>query len=417
MTFAGVDFGTSNSTVGLMVGGKPRLVALEGDRVTLPSAIFFGFGEGGMGRANVSYGRQAIADYIEGEEGRLMRALKSVLGSSLMQNSSLRGRSFSFLEILGMFIAHLKAKLDAEAGDDVQRVVLGRPVQFVDGDKVADKRAQGELEQAARAQGFKDIAFQYEPIAAALDYEQRVRAEELALIVDIGGGTSDFSVVRVSPERAKAADRKVDILANVGVHIGGTDFDKLLSMAQVMPEFGYKTMTADGRKELPASFYFDLATWQRINFLYTKDVTHDLRQVRHAAAEPEKVGRLMKVVEHKLGHWLAGQVEQAKIGLTDAERVGLDLAAVEGGLTLEVTQEGLEEAIGAAVEKVVVTVEQALAQAGAGVQTVFLTGGSTMIPLVKASILALLPGVRVVEGDMFGSVGLGLALDAARKFA
>lgn len=413
MTFAGVDFGTSNSTVGVVVSGKPRLVALEEGKVTLPSAIFFGF-EGGQ----VSYGRRAIADYIEGEEGRLMRALKSVLGSSLVQDTTrIKGKSISFLEILGLFIAHLKAKLDAEVGESVERAVLGRPVHFVDADPAADLRAQGELEKAARAQGFKEIAFQYEPIAAALDYEQRVRGEELALIVDIGGGTSDFSVVRVSPERAKAADRKADILANVGVHIGGTDFDKLLSMAQVMPEFGYKTWTEDGKKELPASFYFDLATWQRINFLYTKDVLHDLRQVRHHAAKPERVGRLMKVVEHKLGHWLAGQVEQAKIGLTEAERVGVDLMAVEPGLALEVTREGLDMAIGRAVEQVVVTVEEALAQAGSGVQTVFLTGGSTMIPLVKASILALLPGVRVVEGDMFGSVGLGLGLDAARKFA
>ena len=232
--FGGIDFGTSNSTVGLIENGRPRLAPLEDGNVTLPSAVFFNFED------NQTYlGRRAISDYTDGAEGRLMRALKSVLGSSLVnEKTRIKARSIAFTDIIGLFIAHLKDRLEAQAGGAVDSVVLGRPVQFVDDDAEADAKAEGELEKAARAQGFQHIAFQFEPIAAALDYEQTVAREELALIIDMGGGTSDFSIVRVSPQRAGAADRKDDILANRGIHIGGTDFDRLLSVAHVMPRTG-----------------------------------------------------------------------------------------------------------------------------------------------------------------------------------
>ena len=151
--------------------------------------------------------------------------------------------------------------------------------------------------------------------------------EELALIVDLGGGTSDFSIVRVSPERATAADREADILASTGVHIGGTDFDRLLSMAQVMPELGYKTATTDGKRNLPAGYFFDLATWHRINRLYTPNkAMTDLRQIRYEAARPELVDRMIDIVRHRQGHLLASKIERAKIELTDLAETAMEIA-------------------------------------------------------------------------------------------
>jgi len=297
--------------------------------------------------------------------------------------------------------------------------VLGRPVHFVDEDEAADRDAQNQLEAAARAQGFKHIAFQFEPIAAALDYEHSVTREELALIIDIGGGTSDFSIVRVSPERARAADRKDDILASTGVHIGGTDFDRLLSVAHLMPELGYKTQTKDGKRNLPAGYFFDLATWQRINQLYTAKAATDLRQIRYEAARPDLVERMIDIVSHRQGHALAGKVERAKIELTDSAEALMDIRLTHETLSVPMTRAGLDAAIEEAVGRVTDTVSRTLEDAGlkAGqITTLFLTGGSTAIPLLKQSVLALFPGATVVEGDMFGSVGLGLALDASRKF-
>jgi hypothetical chaperone protein len=377
----GIDFGTSNSTVGLAQDARAGLVPLEGGETTLPSAIFFSF-DGDRAR----FGREAIANYADGVEGRLMRALKSVLGSSLVnEKTRIQKRSMAFIDIVGL--PH------------------------------ADRKAQDELEKAARAQGFSDIAFQYEPIAAALDYEQGVRGEETVLIVDMGGGTSDFSIVRVSPERARAADRKDDILANRGVHIGGTDFDRLVSIAHVMPELGYLTPTKDGKRNLPAGYFIDLATWHRINLLYTPKAMNDLRQIRFEAARPDLVERMITIVDHRLGHALAGTVEQAKIALTDANEatiaVPYDIASPR------LTRHAFDQTIAQAVQRVAATVSATIEDAGLGagdITAVFLTGGSTAIPAARQAILQLVPQARVVDGDRFGSVGMGLALEARRKF-
>ena len=413
--YGGIDFGTSNSTVGVIENGRPRLVPLEQDDVTLPSAVFFNYEDNG-----IYLGRSAIGQYTDGVEGRLMRALKSVLGSSLVhEKTRLKSRSIAFTDIIGLFIGHLKKRLESHAGEHVDTVVLGRPVHFVDDDAEADAAAEAELEKAARAQGFRHIAFQFEPIAAALDYEQGVTREELALIVDMGGGTSDFSIVRVSPERAKASDRKDDILANSGIHIGGTDFDRLLSLAHVMPELGYLTPTKDGKRNLPAGYFADLATWQRINLLYTAKAKTDLRQMRYEAARPDLVERMIDVVDHRYGHALAGQVERAKIELTDRPAASVDVDLTGARFSAEITRDGLEETIRGDVERVSATVSRTIADAGLkpeDITAVFLTGGSTAIPLARRSILSLVPQARVVEGDVFGSVGLGLALDAVRKF-
>lgn len=414
-TSGGIDFGTSNSTVAFMEEGRPRLVPLENEQTTLPSAIFFNFEDD-----RTYFGRQAIANYADNVEGRLLRALKSVLGTSLInEKTRIKAHSIAFTDIVGSFLLYLKDALESQVGGPVDDIVLGRPVHFVDDDEEADRRAQDELEKAALKRGFKNIEFQFEPIAAALDYERRIDREELALIIDIGGGTSDFSIVRVSPERAKAADRKDDILASTGVHIGGTDFDRLLSVAHVMPELGYKTPTRDGKRNLPAGYFFDLATWQRINLLYAAKAMTDLRQIRYEAARPELVDRLIDVVRHRQGHALAGKVEQAKIELTDRNETTMQIELTDETLRIAMTRAGLEEAIESAVGRVADTALKTLGEADVRadrITTLFLTGGSTAVPLLRRRMLSLFPEAAAVEGDMFGSVGLGLALDAERKF-
>ncbi|MDF2799670.1 MAG: Hsp70 family protein, partial [Devosia sp.] len=293
----GLDFGTSNSTFARVdADGVPHLLPLEGANETIPSVLFFPFDD-----EPVQFGRAAVTQYVSGAEGRLMRSLKSVLGTSLFaEKTRIKARSMGFDEILGIFIAELKRRAELALGEPVEQVVLGRPVQFVDDDPVADRQAQDQLEAAARAQGFGEIAFQFEPIAAALDFERGVAREQLALIVDLGGGTSDFSLVRVGPERARRAERGDDILATGGVHLGGTDFDRLLAVAKVMPHLGLGTQTKDGKRFLPVAPYHELATWHRINRLYTTQSLRDLRGTAREAREPEKVEALIGVVEDRL---------------------------------------------------------------------------------------------------------------------
>ena len=226
-------------------------------------------------------------------------------------------------------------------------------------------------------------------------------------------------MIRLSPEAARRPERKDDILANSGVHIGGTDFDRLLSLASVMPALGLGTATADGKRRLPVWYFNDLATWHRINLVYTPKIARDLFELRREAAHPERLAAFMTILEHRSGHRLAGKVEAAKIALTEAETA--TIALKEPGLLLEeaVTREAFDAVVASLVAGIHASVRDCLAQAGVGaeaIETVLLTGGSTQIPIVRRSVTAMFPGARVVESDAFGSVGLGLAIDAGRKF-
>jgi len=285
---------------------------------------------------------------------------------------------------------------------------------------VADAKAQRQLEAAARAAGFTEIAFQFEPIAAALDYEQSVKAEEIALVADIGGGTSDFSVVRVSPERARSSDRRGDILGFTGVHIGGTDFDRLLAMASVMPQLGLRSPLLRKGLDAPSWYFSDLATWHRINFLYEQKVLSQVRGVLRDSAEPEKIERLLRVLEERKGHELLAGVETAKIELSHADLVTLDLEDSVPGISLKIARTELEAAVADSLARIRSRIADVLRMAGLtekSVSAVFLTGGATRMPSVRTAIAAAVPAARLIAGDAFGSVATGLALDAARRFA
>lgn len=410
----GVDFGTSNSTLSILEAGRSKLIPLEGSAVTLPSAVFWD-----SDGAPPLFGRAAIAAYTGGEDGRLMRGLKSTLGSSLIHEKTRVGnRALGFTEILGRFFGHLRARLDA-VQPGTRHAVLGRPVHFVDDDPEGDAAAQDVLEAIARDNGFDHIAFQFEPIAAALHYESTVTAEELVLIVDIGGGTSDFSILRVSPEGRKRGNRDGDILASHGIRVGGTDFDRLLSLAQVMPALGLGSIINKGKTPMPLHYYHDLASWHRINFLYAGRALSEIRQIRYDADQPELLDRMIRVIEGRHGHAIAMAVEAAKIDLSQTLATPIRLARYIG-VDTGASRAMFEEAVAKPVARVAQAVAQVLAQAGveaAQIGTVFMTGGSSSLPIVQASVKACLPGVRIASGDLLGSVGTGLALDAARRFA
>ena len=411
----GVDFGTSNSTMGWSRQGQPALLALEDGKLTLPSVVFFNADED-----EFSYGRAALSTYLSGYEGRLMRSLKSLLGSGMIDGQTeVGGRALPFRALLTQFIGELKQRGERSAGRRFDSVVLGRPVHFVDDNAAADQLAQDTLEEIARAVGFKHIAFQYEPIAAAFDYESTITREELVLIADIGGGTSDFSLVRLSPERARQVERRDDILANGGVHIGGTDFDKYLSLASVMPLLGLGSQLSSN-SEVPSSYYFNLATWHTINQIYTRKAWQQLQDVYREVRERDKFARLLDLVEQRAGHWLALQVEAAKIGLSAEEAVTLELERLRPPGTLHLQRADFDASIDHLVLSVEQTVGGLLADAGVraeDIDSVFFTGGSSGVHLLRRRIAALVPQAKQVEGDLFGSIGTGLALDAARKFA
>ncbi len=411
----GIDFGTSNSTIAIVRDGVTRLVPVEDSHTTLPSAIFYpSAGETPL------YGRAAIAGYVAGEPGRLLRSLKSILGSDLITSRTAVGASsLSFESILVGFVAHLKARAEAFAGGPLTSVVMGRPVHFVDGNAASDARAEKKLGDIARAAGFSKVVFQFEPIAAALAFESTLTSDELVLVADLGGGTSDFSVVEVGPAKRDRIDRAGDILANGGVRIGGTNLDMRLSLAAVMPQFGSRAKTRTGG-ELPRWPFVDLATWHMIHRLDAPKPLAFLKEILDDCAEPEQFQRLVEIVKRRDGHRLAGLVETAKIGLTAEQAFIMDLRDLVPGLRIRATRGLFERAIAVDLGRLAGTVRATLAASGrpdAAVTALFLTGGTSAVPGVRRLLNEVLPAAKAVEGDLFNSVGFGLALEAKRRFA
>ena len=421
-----IDFGTSNSAVAIVEpGGASRLVALEGGHPTMPTAVFY-LAEGpethGPPRA---FGRAAIAAYVDGLDGRLMRSMKSILGSSLVEQTTDvgGGRGVKYLDVIAGYLRHLKSLAELQGGRPMTRAVLGRPVFFVDDDPARDAQAAAALARAARAVGFADVDFQYEPIAAAFDYERTVQHEQIALVADIGGGTSDFSVVRVGPDRARRLDRKGDILANHGVHVAGTDFDRRVELDCILGAFGYgafgPSVNGAPPREVPSAVYFDLATWHLINTVYTPQRVAELRTMRAFYAEPKHHARLMTVLDERLGHDLVARAEAAKIAVAAGGRTRIDLGLVEAGLAAGLDETQALAAVENDIARIVAAAEVTVQQAGltpAGIDALYFTGGSTGLRLLAERVAAAFPRAVVVRGDRFASVVAGLGLHAARRF-
>ena len=424
--FCAIDFGTSNSAIVIPDGATGiRLVELEPGHTTMPTAVFY-FVEGperdGPPRA---FGRAAVSAYVDGLDGRLMRSMKSILGSPLIDQTTDvgGGRGAKYIDIVAGYLHHLKRRAEAQAGTAITRVVLGRPVFFVDDDAARDTQAQSALESAARQVGFTDIRFQYEPIAAAFDYERTVSDEQVVLVADIGGGTSDFSVVRVGPARAARLERKGDILANHGVHVAGTDFDRRVELDAILPHYGFGGMgpvvAGTPAREVPSSVYFDLATWHLINTVYSPGRVAELRGMRRFYGHVVHHDRLMVVVNERLGHDLAARAEAAKIAVADGGDTHIDLGLTEARLGSTLTEREAVEAIEMDIERIVEAACVTATMAGlkpTQINALYFTGGSTGLRLLASRIAAAFPSARTVRGDRFASVATGLGLHARRLF-
>ncbi|MCC6912729.1 MAG: Hsp70 family protein [Rhodospirillaceae bacterium] len=416
MSACGLDFGTSNSAIGVIRNNAPALAPVEGDAALIPSAVFFDY----ENKNRVQFGQEAIASYIAQHDGRLMRALKSILSSSLIdEKTQLGSKMVPLREVVETFVRHLKEKAEVFAGEDLTSVVHGRPVRFVDDDDAADARAQKVLADIAHKVGFRDVAFVYEPIAAAYHYEETARREETVLIADIGGGTSDFTIIRVGPQQSRRVDRTSDILANDGARIGGTDFDALLSLEAVMPALGLGTRLIEKNLPMPNSLYIELANWPTINFAYTFKNERLLLELIRGAREPEKVERLLKIVRARLGHRIAFAVEDAKIALSDTESAALPLDFIESALEAVATRAGFDRAISEKTARLNKLAAQCIKDAGLAppaINTIFFTGGSGRVPAVRQAIMRAAPDARATEGSDFLSVALGLTREAQKRF-
>ncbi len=416
MISCGIDFGTSNSSIAIATDQNVQLVETESGQNTLPSAMFF------LRKDNTAYfGREAMSLFLGKTPGRLMRSLKRVLGTPVMrQGTMVNGEVMKFDQIIASFLQVLKQKAELDAGEAIESVTMGRPVHFVDNNPGADVRAEEELKGIANRLGFKNVGFQFEPIAAAFAHEQKIAGEKLALVVDLGGGTSDFTVIKLSNKYLSKADRNEDILANTGVRIGGNDFDKDLSLAAIMPIVGYRSTYGEKNLEVPLYHYHDLSEWSKVNSLYTVRIMSQVKQLLFQSHDKQKYGRLLQILEEETGHSLLAATEEAKIALTESELFLPSFDFLETGLTSEVHRTTFNDAINGRIQKISATSLECIQNAGITndqIELVILTGGTTEVPKVQLEFRNLFPNATISGENKLSSVGLGLAFDSRNKFS
>jgi len=412
-TTLAIDFGTSNSAAAVLEGGKVRRLAIETGSDTVPTAVFFPADKGAM-----QIGVQAAEALISGEEGRYMRALKSVLGTALFHEARLiGGKRRTLADIVTAFLVTVKTRAEAAAERPFDRVVSGRPVHFHTADPARDARAEADLRGCYLAAGFHDVRFVFEPEAAALATHGLGRAGEIGLIYDIGGGTSDFSVFRVENGRVR-------ILASHGIRLGGTDFDHAVSMAHAMPHLGststLRRQMGEGVLPVPNHLYVDLSTWAKIPFLYTPETKSLVAEMVKLAVKPRLMRRLATVLKDELGHDLAFAVERGKISANRGqEGARIVMERVEAGLSAPITRASLDAALARYREGLRKAAGETLAMAGVGadqIGTVILVGGSSLMGLVAEEAQALCPKATVQSSDAFTAVVDGLALATGQEF-
>lgn len=405
-----VDFGTSNSAAALLQDGEIVRIAVEAGEATLPTAVFFPEGGGPM-----QIGTQAAQSLIDGEEGRYMRALKSILGVSLLHETRLiSGRRRAVADVITAFLSVIRERAEAQVGREITRALSGRPVRFHSDDPARDAQAEADLRGCYIAAGFTDVSFLPEPEAAAIACQGMGDGEDLGLIVDIGGGTSDFSVF-------ESGSTGFRILASHGIRLGGTDFDHAVSMAHAMPVLGLggqlRRAMGAGLLPVPRAPYVEMSTWAKIPFLYTQDTRRMVADmVRHAVDKPA-MKRFAEVLDLELGHELAFAVEHGKIAANNGDAgAAIDMGTLERGLRVALDEDGLNAVLDPTRALLRGAMAQTLQQAGASgndIGRIILVGGSSLMAFIADEAQVMCPKARVLRSNAFTAVVDGLALATA----
>jgi hypothetical chaperone protein len=399
----GIDFGTSNTAAAVLDGSSPRIIQLEEGQATLPTAVFLDYAN-----RQTLVGRLAVSAMIDGRYGRFMRSLKSILGTPLArERRQFLNEKLTLLEIIARFLSVVRTRAEADLGKEIDRVFAGRPVHFHSSDPKRDRQAEVDLAECYRLAGFSDVTFVLEPEAAALAAGP---GRGLGLIVDIGGGTSDFTLFRPKPTG-------VEIVASHGVRIGGTDFDRALSLAQVMPLLGLggelKNELGSGRNAVPPALFHELASWEKIAFVYGADTLRDAKRMQRLAIEPARLKRLVSVLEMELGHDIAFAVEAGKIAANRENQGRIDLGQVETGLAPVVWQNDLLTALWPLAEKVGLAARETLDIAGVSanqIDRVVFVGGSSLMSVIDRLMRGHFPNAEFEHSEVFTAVVDGLAL-------
>jgi hypothetical chaperone protein len=418
----GLDFGTTNSAIAVADNNRQATLATFADgpsRITnFRSILYFPARDrSSPQKAETQAGPEAINSYLDADtKGRLIVSIKSYLASPLFTSTSINGRNYTLEDLIAIILRRLRTAAMEQFGTSASQVVLGRPVRFSGAENEVDEQlALRRLTAAAELAGFKQVSFELEPVAAAYQYETQLDRDELVLIGDFGGGTSDFTLARLGPGRKQAG--RSPVLGTSGVAIAGDTFDSRIMMRLVAPKLGLGSHYISLGKQLPVPVwvYSQLSSWHHMFLLKEPKTMAVLREVRNQATEPEKVAGLVQIISENLGYALYRAVEQNKVGLT-AEEVARFLFT-QSTVRLEDTLERwqFESWIQDDIQNIAACVRSLLDQCGvkpSDIDSIFLTGGSSFVPVVRRYFSRTFGAGKLRSGEELTTVAKGLALRA-----
>lgn len=364
------------------------------------------------------FGEDAIAQYTAApDEGYFIKSPKSFLGAS-----GLRQNSIDFFEdVVAAMMLNVKQRAEQFLGQSIRQVMIGRPVNFQGIDtETSNRQAQAILDAAGKRCGFTDIGFLYEPLAAGFDFETRLTEERRVLVVDVGGGTTDCSMVLMGPKRLPNRDRSGDFLGHSGERIGGNDFDIALATRLLMPSFGMSSFLKSGLP-MPVSPFVNAMAINDLGAqadFYDQKTALLLDRLLLDTTEPALLNRFVGMRHHRQNFAVVREAEQGKIGLSSQLLHQADLGFIEPDLTVACESEVYARVTEPLCVKIAALVQDAIDQAGSLPDCVYLTGGSARSPLIRAAIQQRVgDSLPLIDGDYFGSVAKGLGIYADRYFA
>lgn len=409
----GIDFGTTNSALAVY---NEATAEIE-HTIIIPSLIYFYEHRNADGSPNFVVGEEAVSAYLaEGMRGRFIKSVKQVLSRSSFIETRIQNARYNASQLVAMIIKELKHKADGLIGQDCGKAVIGRPVFFDDHNVQKDTLAQTRLTKAAELAGFTEVRFQFEPIGAAFAYERTLKKAEHVLVADLGGGTTDFTYLVLDPAKVGSKDRKNDMMATGGVYIGGDSLDAAFMWERGTPYFGKYTeyeATPGKRLTVPKSLFANICSWEQMNFFNGPKIKKDIEDYYYFSGKDRKFKNLITLIDHNLGYSVFRAIEKTKIELSATDTTKFSYHQMEIDIDEEISLPLYEDIIEKNVDQIAGYLDTFLSQNNinpAEIDSLFLTGGTSMVSSIQQLFRLRFPHVNLNSGDNFKSVATGLAL-------
>jgi hypothetical chaperone protein len=411
----GLDFGTTNTVAALADGaGGSRLIEFAGDLATgavFRSALCFWEDESAWNGIAHEAGPWAIDEYLQSPlDSRFVQSFKTVAASQSFERALIFNKPFRFEDLGRLFlqrlVAHAGGRLDARP----RRVIVGRPVEYA-GARPDPTLARQRYDLMLEGFGV-ELHYVYEPLGAAYSYAARLTEPATILVADFGGGTTDFSIVRVAEP---GAARRCVPIASAGIGIAGDRFDQRIVDRLLLPLLGKGGSYRSFGKllEIPGGYFTDFADWSRLAMMRNRRTLEELRKLQRDAVDPAPIGRMIALIEHEQGFPLYDAVGKLKRALSGDDKA--EFAFDGGGVAISATvrRADFEQWIADDLRRIEAALDTALSRGGItaeGIDRVFLTGGSSLIPAIRALFDRRFGAERIATGGELTSIAHGLAL-------